>query len=550
MKKHLPYIFGALIFTFAVVVTDAVFWADTADYVDSAIAFRADRDYHFWEFGHLFWRPLGWFVWSRFPITNEEFWRGELNLVFQWTSLVAGFFSTVVLIGILKKLKISFRVVCITTACFVFSHAFLNFAQTGTSYVSALMFYLFGLFFSLRAADEKRSLNAILSGVCLALSICFWMPFLWALPAVVVAPVVLYGFARKNFLASAVSIGAFSATIFLSYGIVLTILQIDSLSGLKSWVTAASHGNETRGLMRMIFGTARSFVNMGNDGVLFKRFLLKDVYNPVSFGALVGGSLWKVAAFYGLVASLLFLLWKNSANRKILVLLLAAALPVLIFATLFDGGAVERYLPLYPFAFIALAAALQTVEYKFLRYAMLLVLAAFALININALSIWTTAEQQKKFASRVEALDGKAAPGDAVFLVNWTDDLINFNRSFPFDRFNLRSDLKFGAIVTPGSTQTEQWREEFAARSFAAWAAGKNVWLSRRAFAETPDADWNWTEGDDKNVRWREFPEFFDKLETGETLGDQNGFVLILPSDANREMLREYKEKFTGGSQF
>ncbi len=551
MKAFFPYIFGTAIFFAAVVLTDANFWADSADYVDSVIAFRLGKDYNFWEFGHLFWRPFGWFVWSRFfPATDNTFWRGEINLIFQRISCIAGLVSTVVLIGILKKLKLPVWTVAVAAVGFVFSHAFLNFTQTGTSYITALMFYLLGLFFSLRQADEKQFPDSILSGIFLAFAICFWMPFLWALPAVFCAPPVLYGFSRKNLSAAAIQVAAFFLATALSYGVVLAILQVDSLSGLKSWISAASHGNETRGAARMIFGLARSFVNMGGDGVLFKRFLLSDAYNPVSFGTLVGGSLWKIAAFYGLVAGVLFLLWKNVENRKILVLLSVSALPILVFATLFDGGAVERYLPLFPFAFIGLAAALRIKEYKFLRRSMMLILAVFAAVNINALSVWTAAEQQKKIVSRVESLEGKTAPDDAIFLVNWTDDLINFNRSYPFNPVNLRGNLKFGSIVTPGSTQTTQWREEFAARSFWSWEKGKNVWLSARAFSEKPQTDWNWTEGDDKNVAWREFPEFFGKLETGEMLGDENGFVLILPSEANKKTLREYKDKFTGGNQF
>jgi hypothetical protein len=334
------------------------------------------------------------------------------------------------------------------------------------------------------------------------------MPFLWTLPAVVCAPLALYDFSRKNLSAAAIQIAAFSLTTALSYGIVLTILQIDTLSELKVWIAAASHGNETRGVLRMIFGVARSFVNMGSDGVLFKRFLLSDPYNPVSIAMLVSASLWKVAAFYALATAVLFLLWKNVANRKFLIPLFVAALPIVVFATLFDGAAVERYLPFFPFAFIGLAAALETIEYKFLRSLIILILAVFALVNINALSVWTAAEQQKKIVSRIELLEAKAAPEDTIFLVNWTDELMNFNRSYPFHPVNLRGKLKFGAIVTPGSTQTTQWREDFAWQSFAVWENGKNVWLSRRAFSEKPQADWNWTEGDDKNVGGANSPEF------------------------------------------
>ncbi|MCY7348176.1 MAG: hypothetical protein LH614_18445, partial [Pyrinomonadaceae bacterium] len=162
------------------------------------------------------------------------------------------------------------------------------------------------------------------------------------------------------------------------------------------------------------------------------------------------------------------------------------------------------------------------------------------------LAVWEVSEQQNKIASRVAPLETKAQPQDRIFVVNWTDDLINFNRSFPFNPINLRGNLRLNSVVTTGSSQTTQWREEFAARSFRAWENGENVWLSNRAFSPQPKADWNWAEGDDKNVGWREFPEFFGKLELGERLGDENGFTLILPSAANKTRLLEYKNKFAG----
>ena len=50
------------VYVLATWLTDAAFMGDTEDYVDSAVAFRNGVDYRFWEFGHLFWRPLGWLL--------------------------------------------------------------------------------------------------------------------------------------------------------------------------------------------------------------------------------------------------------------------------------------------------------------------------------------------------------------------------------------------------------------------------------------------------------------------------------------------------------
>ncbi len=44
---------------------------------------------------------------------------------------------------------------------------------------------------------------------------------------------------------------------------------------------------------------------------------------------------------------------------------------------------------------------------------------------------------------------------------------------------------------------------------------------------------------------WQEFRKFFRQLELGKTLGDENDFTRILPREANKRSLQEYKDKFT-----
>ena len=121
MKSFYPYIFGAAVFLLAVLLTDAVFWADTADYVDSVVAFQRGQNYNFWEFGHLFWRPAGWLAWSQLIQPSETaFWRGEINLTFQWLSYIAGFGATLTLAAILKNRcagNIRPCVLCVLTLC-------------------------------------------------------------------------------------------------------------------------------------------------------------------------------------------------------------------------------------------------------------------------------------------------------------------------------------------------------------------------------------------------------------------------------------------------
>ena len=62
-----------------------------------------------------------------------------------------------------------------------------------------------------------------------------------------------------------------------AYGFVMVGLGLYTPEGISRWVTAESTGIVgVQGTTRAIFGLARSFINMGDDAVLFKRFLLHD----------------------------------------------------------------------------------------------------------------------------------------------------------------------------------------------------------------------------------------------------------------------------------
>lgn len=546
-EKYSPYIILTGIYLVSILLTDAYFWADTADYVDAVIADREGKYYYFWEFGHLFWQPLGAvgaYFFASAP--NELQSRIEINVIFQAISYVSGGIVVVLLTGILRKLEINLNVLIMTVTIFILSYAFLNFTQTGTSYIGALAFFLAGIFCILSSDNNKFFIWNILAGVCFAASLSLWLTFLWALPAAFLSPFFFLKHNHQRFKEVSVSLISFAVVIGLSYLTVMAVMGISDLNGLREWIAEASHGNETRGIHRTVFGFARSFVYLGNDGVLFKRFLLGDSYNPTSFFSLLEGSLWKFFLFYLLAGSILFLLWKNETRRGILLWLAIAAVPMFTFAALYDGAALERYFPLFSFVVIATAVAFNTIRFSKLRYLSLAAAIILIISNISFLSVWNISKKQSEFSDRVSEFSKSVDDGDAVFLVNWNDDLINFNRSFPFHEANLYGKVFLNAVVTPGSEQTEQWREEFAARVIPAWKKGKSVWLSSRAFIEKPKSGWNWVEGDDKNVSWREFPEFFNKLERGEVVGDESGFTRILPSEANIRFLNELKDKFKG----
>lgn len=82
---------------------------------------------------------------------------------------------------------------------------------------------------------------------------------------------------------------------------------------------------------------------------------MDDPYNPVPLGDLLRFSLWKLALFYAALAALVVQLARSPMGRRALALLAVCGAPVLGFAVFWQGGDIERYLPLYPMLFLALA---------------------------------------------------------------------------------------------------------------------------------------------------------------------------------------------------
>jgi hypothetical protein len=174
----------------------------------------------------------------------------------------------------------------------------------------------------------------------------------------------------------------------LAYGAAIVILRLDSIADIRAWMAASSHNMSSgSGVVRMVFGFARSFINRGNDGMLFKRFLLHDAYNHVSAVELLRLSLWKLLLFYLFLLSLLLSLMATSRGKSFLILFLINAVPVLAFAAYWQGGDMERYLALYPMIFIALAYCLnQKSSGAWLRPLVLLFLLVMAATSVAVMA--------------------------------------------------------------------------------------------------------------------------------------------------------------------
>jgi hypothetical protein len=541
-RDYLPTI---AVFLLVTLFTRAHFMADTADYVDSVLGFQAGHTSEFWEFGHLFWRPVVWFFYVTLgPMTRHIIGPDPgsnvivVTFILNWISALVSVVILQAFCGLLCKKR---WIVYFVTIVFIFCHGFLNYIQTGCSYIPALALLLIGFYFLARWNSSKSTLvTGAVAGLALAASVCMWFPFILSLPAAVLFPFLAFGFDRQT-LRLVVTTGCFVAVAgAVAYaGVAIGILGITSVSGFRAWMRAASHDTEIRGVTRMIFGFARSFLYMGNDGIVFKRYLLKDQFNPVSLLDLLRLSLWKLGLFYVLIAAMCLSLLRSVKGRTTLVLLALSAVPMLTFAIFFDGGAIERYFPLYPAVFFSLAVSLCTVRsLPVLKYIAVLFGVVVILANGGAMAKPVQDRKQQDSVNRIEALLPVLKPQSRIETVNWQDDLINFGRSFPLHPINVEhNSLLVGALVTPGTTYAPQWREEFAKNALKAWREGGDVWVSRRALSPKPRPDWNWVEGDVDNVSWSDFSRFFGQLEQGQSVGGDDGFFMVLPSPKNQELL-------------
>jgi hypothetical protein len=537
------YALVLVVYVLATFLSDAHFMADTEDYV-RVVVDHCNGAPRVWDSGHLLWQPVGYMAFRAFRPLIQALVGPDLRTGVTWTLIalvwLAGLVSVLSLRGLLGCICGRGWVADVVTVAFIFSHAFLNFAQSGTSYVVGLAPLMLGMFILARAGvrEEPSWPSAIAAGACLAAAICAWFPYILAIPAAVLSPLFLQAVDRKRgmmALQAAVASGLFAG---LTYGLALVDLGIFSLTGARQWLLTSTHGTETRGLARMVFGLARSFITMGDYGMLFKRFLLHDPFNPVSVSTLLRVSLWKLAFFYLFLMSMAIGLMGTRQGRRALALLAVAAAPVLAFAVRFDGGAIERYLPFFPFVFVALGCSLCLPRLGPVGVLILAFVAVASVANGSAMQRSRLARGQEASAARMRSIVARSKPMSRIFAVNWQDDLVNFHRSFPLHEVNQRPDLRVTSLVTPGTAQAAQWRSEFAGLALETWRQGGDVWISGRAFTARPRPEWNWVEGTDPQVKWPDFEKFFSQLEIGETADGEDGFALLPPTPGNERFLR------------
>src|SRR6266540_2236324 len=544
LRRYGPVV---VLYVLATLFTNAYYMGDTRIYVKDILEASG---YQFWDFGHILWRPLGWLLDLMFrPLTRViggDDAQADVALILMAVSWISGLGSVLLVHALARRFCQRGWCIYLVTAACLFANAFLNYSQSGHSYIPGLALLLLGLYV-LVVGGEKTTpslLIPLLAGAALALSAAMWFPFVLSIPAILICPLFLFGFNRSELRLTSHTIIAFTLVIIVIYAMVLMHLSITNFSGLKAWILSSAHGVDgMKGVPRMIFGFARSLINMGNDGRVFKRYVVGDPLNPVSFFDLFRLSLWKVGLFYTFFFSVLINLLFSRLGRRALALFVLSAAPLIGFALfLFESGTIDRYLPLYPMFFLALSVSLRSDNaWSVTKVATGLFVVAAIISNVNAMAKGTLDRQQEMAAARIVDLQSLLKPGNSrVITIGEQDPVYAFNVNFLFHPLNRRGRFQTDPIVAPGTVLVLTWRNIFAAKTLALWDRGGDVWITKRLLHSHPSPEWEWVEGDDPRVTWKDIYSFFAQLEMGQSVGGEDGFVLVEHSPRNEQFLRGF----------
>jgi hypothetical protein len=541
-----PYLVVLAVYVLATWLTGTHFIGDTPEYVESILAHSKHVYVNFWDFGHLLWRPLGWLGFVVFrPVTSRLCGLDDAcnaTVVLLSVNWLAGLGSALLMCAFVRRICHREWAAVLTAVALIVSGAFLNFVHTGVSYVPGLCLLLLGLTLATSAEVEgkNRALRDWLAGAALVGSVCLWFLYILAIPAALASPIILFGDSpsrRRTIFRTAV---AFAVVAGLVYASVLATLGIFSWPALKMWIASSSHGKtQMEGPGRAVFGFARSWIDMGNDGVLFKRFLLHDPLNPVTGIELLWMSLGKLILFYALLGSLGVSLLFSREGRRILAFLILSGLPLMCFAVLWRGADIERYLPLYPAFFLTIGWSLSRGwSAPWRTAATVFFIGVLAVTNANALSKRTLRRHYAESASRMASLEPLLTSKSQIVLLDGDDEIMRFSRNFPLDPINRTGKFNLYLVVRPNTAQVVNWRERFAAMVWLTWQRPGDVWISKRLLREKPKPEWNWVEGDDARLSWMDIHGLFSKLETTAGPGGDDDFTLLSKSANNQALLK------------
>ncbi len=521
------YGLATFIYLAGAALTRPIFISDTLQYLRTATPGNAI----FWDFGHLLWRPFLWFIVSHLRPADRSDQFLQAFYILDVLSTAAGLAAIWLSLATLRLFTRRIVVISISTTLLSFSQGVLTHSKGGCAYIFGLLALSAGFYVLLAATQRGQGdwSSAVLSGGLLALSVCLWFPYIFALPGVLSAPVLFFEPPRKQWelVARATMLCAIFGVV--TYGAVAIHLGIPDFRSFVAWALASSHGITTSGISRVLFGFARSFVALGQNGargVAFKRFLLHDPYNPVRFWQVIGLPFWEIVLFYALLALMLRSLAGSSQGLRALLQLLITSLVVLGFAAVWAGTDLERYLPLFPSLMLVMGLALDRVQFPSVTaFVVVVLVATLVVVNVSTLSRRVRDRQLQALTGIVRSLN-QSLPSDSLVLLPPVHPLQRIYWDFPEALPLAEHNLKLERLVDLDTSYTPMWRTWVCSQMSQRWKKRIPVAIESSLMQKTPDRDSLWVEGGDPRVSWRDINTFTSQLELGDRIGNTDFFSI------------------------
>lgn len=554
--------FLTLVYAFLVSLTKPLSWGDTCVYAPDIVGFSEGHvnSRRIWEFGHLFWRPIGNLLWhlggNYWPTRFDGDKVLQVYSALQLPNLLLGYFGAIAAFGIAWRISRNAITATLVTAAFLGWNPNVNYSQSGTAYVPGLTLQLAGLYLLLGSSRGGRSRKqAWVAGAALAISVCLWFPYLFGLPAILL---LAYLWDRNDaawsgaesrtrlswlmhVLVACALVGA------ASYTVGIRLADIKSVGELKAWVGDSYHGYQPdKRFLRVVTGLPRGLLEIGDAGLELKRFATRDPYAPVGVRDLLFTGLWKILLFYaGLAALIWTLLQDRDALPVRLPLFAGGGLLVFFAVVIFEPGQSERWMPSFPVLLTAVAFVFRS--RKALRLSILPLAAMLALAWVSNVTAHATVAEpgsENPAVARLLQLKPLVVRKSAVCLLSFRDEISEFGARFPFHALNRSGGMQFYYVVEPGNVRSATWGREFASCGLQAWRHNGDIWISKRMTAKRPLPAWGWTEADDPHLKWRDLCALFEGFAFDGESGGADGFLRIARSPANQARLQATVQGF------
>ena len=523
---------------------------DTSVYVSEILSYgqsEGTKPALIWEFGHLLWRPLGYFIWQLTQPLTSSWFRGnpllEVEAVLFGLNFLGGAVLIVAVFAITRRLGLTRLLALAVSLSVLLSNSVLNYVHSGASYVPGLALHMLGIWCILKAVQESkhRMLWSALAGVALGLACDIWFLYILGLPAAWLAeylfPAENLG-SRERVRLVAVTVASTATAGIIAYLIGISLCHISSISQLREWISSSGHGmHADRPWLRFPTGISRTFLYLGEGGLALKQLVFRDPYATSQWSRLIGSGIWKIALVFLTLGGLVWYVGRIRNGRPVLALLAAAAIPTFAFAFWFETSSSERYLPLYGALIVAVCVVLgQRSGAPLPRWLLGIFFAAMLVVNLKMYAFDIRALRNES-SERARLMHQHTRGNGVAIIMSFSDPLSTYFNKRPFDPENQQNGLPLYHVFDFAALGSKSWSMGASCRALRTWRNGGEVWLSKRFLAPRPRLEWGWVEGDYPTVRWTDTRRFFSQLDADSDVGGVDGFERLAKSEKNRAVL-------------